>query len=133
MATGSDPLEPLLAKDPRYAREAYHFVFEALSHTQEMLGIEEAATVEERHVSGQQLMEGVRQLAQEQFGLMARTVFHSWGIHNTVDFGQIVFNLVQSELMAATDNDTIDDFADVFDIDTALHQGYRITLDDDTP
>src|SRR5947209_14919216 len=91
-------LAELMRKDPRYAYEAYEFVFQALNHTQKRLNREPPADAdpaqgtEPHHVSGPELLEGIRELALREFGLMARIVFHQWGIHRTGDFGDIVFN-----------------------------------------
>ena len=46
-----------------------------------------------------------RGLAQQEFGLMARVVFRMWGVNATADFGEIVFNLIDAELMTRTDQD----------------------------
>jgi len=83
------------------------------------------------HVTGPELLEGIRDLALQQFGLMARTVFRMWGIDRTDDFGEIVFNLVESELMSKTDEDTLQDFRDIYDLDQALVKGYRIQLEEE--
>jgi uncharacterized repeat protein (TIGR04138 family) len=127
-------LAEVVRRDPRYAYEAYEFVFAALNHTQKRLGRafqpggpEEAGP--EHHVTGKELLEGVRDLALQEFGLMARVVFHLWGIDRTDDFGEIVFNLVESNLMSKTDEDTRKDFHAVFDLDKALTEGYRIPAD----
>jgi uncharacterized repeat protein (TIGR04138 family) len=124
-------LDELVRRDPRYAYEAYEFLFAALAHTQKMLGrppFPETAADQDHHVSGPQLLEGVRDLALREFGLMARTVFHVWGIDRTGDFGEIVFNLVEANLMSKTAEDTRDDFRDVYDLDQALVHNYRIEL-----
>src|SRR5437899_677549 len=97
-------------RDPRYAYEAYEFVFEALKYTQEKLGRlpREETSGEpgpQHHVSGPELLDGVRDLALRQFGLMARVVFRMWGIDRTDDFGEIVFNLVEAKLLSKTDHD----------------------------
>jgi len=130
-------LAEVVRKDPRYAYEAYEFVFAALHHTQKLLGRQPAesgavpATAESpHHVRGPELLEGVRDLALQEFGLMARTVFHMWGIHKTDDIGEIVFNLVESSLMSKTSEDSRADFHAVFDLDQALVKDYRIQLDD---
>ena len=125
-------LEALIRQDTRYAYEAYEFVFAALSHTLAMMGKSQAEdTEEDLHVSGQQLLGGVRDLAQREFGLMARTVFRLWGIDRTSDFGEIVFNLVEAGLMNKTARDDRRDFADVYDLDEALARDYRIELPTD--
>ena len=124
-------LEALIRRDPRYAYEAYEFVSAALSHTLSMMGkaqTMEAETDDEFHVSGQQLLGGIRDLAQREFGLMARTVFRLWGIDHTADFGEIVFNLVEAGLMHKTAHDDRKDFFEVYDLDEALARDYRIEL-----
>jgi uncharacterized repeat protein (TIGR04138 family) len=131
-------LAEVVRKDPRYAYEAYEFVFEALKHTQKLLGRQpvesgaESASAPEQHqhVTGPELLQGVRDLALQEFGLMARTVFRLWGIHKTDDFGEIVFNLVESDLMKRTSDDSRADFRDVYDLDQALVKDFRIQLDD---
>jgi uncharacterized repeat protein (TIGR04138 family) len=125
-------LEEVVKRDPRFPYEAYEFIYAALSHTQQMLGRtppeEEPGGEPAHHVGGRELLEGVRDLALREFGLMARTVFRMWGINATADFGDIVFNLVQAGLMSKTDQDDPRDFVDVYDLDEALVRGYRIEL-----
>ncbi|MFO0863188.1 MAG: Minf_1886 family protein [Gemmataceae bacterium] len=125
-----DPnLASVVKRDPRFPYEAYEFLFHALQHTQRVLGRDPALAVEAKnHVSGPQLLDGIRSLALAEFGLMARTVFRLWGIRRTDDFGDMVFNLIEANLMSKTDQDNRDDFHDVFDLDEALD--YRITLDE---
>jgi uncharacterized repeat protein (TIGR04138 family) len=132
--------EPGLAavarKDPRYAYEAYEFVFHALRYTQKRLDREPPESGDRPegetryHVSGPELLAGIRELALREFGLMARTVFRQWGIQRTGDFGDIVFNLIEAELMSKTDGDSRADFHDVYDLDQALVEGFRIQLDE---
>lgn len=125
-------LAEVVNRDPRYAYEAYEFVFQALHHTVKQLGREpatEAPAEAHHHVSGPELLGGIRDLALQEFGLMARTVFRMWGVNSTDDFGAIVFNLIEAELMSKTADDTKDDFHNVFDLDQALVRDYRIALD----
>ena len=121
-------LAELVRRDPRYAYEAYEFLFQALAFTQRQLGRNppEGAVEQEHHVSGPELLAGVRDLGLQEFGLMARTVFRMWGINKTDDFGEIVFNLVEAKLMSKTDEDTRADFRDVYDLDQVLVRNYRI-------
>lgn len=110
-------LRDLVRSDARYPYEAYRFVFESLEHTVRMIG-------ERRHVSGRELLEGVRALALDQFGGLARMVLENWNIRKTDDFGEIVFNLVGAGLMGKTDTDRKEDFQDVFDFDEAFPRTY---------
>ena len=128
-------LMDVVRRDRRYAYEAYEFVFLALEHTQKMLGreLDENAdpTESRHHVSGRQLLEGIREFALQEFGLMARVVFRMWGIDKTDDFGEIVFNLIGAELMSKTSEDTRSDFRDLFDLDEVLVEGFRIVVQED--
>jgi uncharacterized repeat protein (TIGR04138 family) len=128
-------LVEVVRRDPRYAYEAYEFIYAALEHTQKQLGRAPkrdpgAETQPQHHVTGPELLEGVRDLALREFGLMARTVFRMWGINRTDDFGEIVFNLVESNLMSKTDDDQRMDFHNLYDLDEALVKGYQIRLDE---
>lgn len=134
MSREQKKLAELVERDPRYAYEAYEFVFRAITHTQKMLDRipreGETDPGPQYHVTGRELLQGIRELALLEFGRMARIVFKLWGINNTSDFGQIVFNLVAEQLMSKTDHDSLDDFRDVYDLDAALVDGFRLELDE---
>lgn len=100
-------------KDPRYDRDAYFFVREALDFTSKMLNKPREGVA--RHVSGPELLEGIRAYALQEFGPLALTVIHSWGITCTGDFGDIVFNLVETGKLGRTDEDKKEDFANGYD------------------
>lgn len=101
-------LEQILAKDKRYQRDAYLFVREALDFTQKIIVKENKGDL--RHVTGQELLDGIRQYAISQFGPMVTTVFEEWGVTKCGDFGEIVFNMVEIGLLAKTEKDTRTDF-----------------------
>jgi len=115
----NEVLETILAKDSRYPLEAYQFVREGLDYTQHKMARMSGAK-EPRHVTGRELTDGMRQYALETYGPMARLLLNDWGIHATEDFGEIVFTLVENNLLAKTENDTRDDFADGFDFGEAF-------------
>ena len=131
----------LLRQDRRYRAEAYQLVWEALNFAQKELklgkpqisepletGEEVSSNKPERHVSGQELCQAIREYALRQYGMLAKTVLNSWGIHGTGDFGEIVFNLIRIGHMRRTKDDLREDFDDVYDFDTALEQEFRITM-----
>lgn len=91
--TFEDALELILSRDARYHRDAYLFVREALEYTQKTSGQDKRGRM--RHVSGQELLAGIRDFALDQFGPMAMTVLEEWGIRQCEDFGEIVFNMVE--------------------------------------
>lgn len=139
-----DPaIAKLLQEDRRYPLEAYIFVFEALHYAQEVLHLgcerpsEPGASTErekdedagpQRHVTGQELCEAIRQFALEQYGYMAKLVLGNWGMHSTRDFGEIVFNLIRIGRMRKTPQDRREDFDDVYDFDQAFCRQFRIVL-----
>lgn len=112
----------------RYHRDAFQFVFAALRCAQRILDRLPADESEEdeAHISGRELLEGVRQLAIREFGLLANTVFRHWGIRSTADFGHIVFELIERGEMRKTDNDRLRDFFDVYDFEDVFDREYRI-------
>jgi uncharacterized repeat protein (TIGR04138 family) len=114
----------------RYHPRAYDFLFAALRRSQQQLGRtrESDAGDEHFHITGPELLEGIRGLALEQFGLMARTVFRCWSIHTTEDFGRMVFDRIERGEMSKTDSDQLSDFSDVFDFEEALDQQYQIDV-----
>jgi len=110
---GLDPVDRLAASDGRYRREAYLFVLAAVEFVVGRL-------TERRHVSGKELLDGIRELGLARFGLMTKTVFDHWGVHRTEDFGEIVFRLVGAQLLSKTDEDSMSDFEGVYDFDEAF-------------
>ena len=153
MLEPSHSLAELLQEDRRFTFEAYVFVFEALGYAQNVLDFgteylaeppaepEESAEEEpsedepskeepttEKHVTGQELCEAIRQFALQQFGYMAKTVLNNWGITQTGDFGEIVFNLIRIGQMRKTPHDCREDFDDVYEFDAAFEEDFEITL-----
>lgn len=110
--------ERLVKEDPRYPVEAYIFLREALDFTMRLTNKPENGPG--RHVSGQELLEGIRQFALREFGPITSTVFRTWGIARTEDFGEMVFNLVNRGLLGKTEKDRKEDFGGGYDFHTAF-------------
>lgn len=106
-------VEEITKKDPRYKPDAYEFVMQALWFTQNKLNRVD-------HVSGRELLGGIRELAIEQYGPMVITLLAHWGITATEDFGEIVFNMAENGLMSKTDKDTKEDFKNVYNFKEAF-------------
>jgi uncharacterized repeat protein (TIGR04138 family) len=118
-------LDRLRERNPRFHETAYLFVLSALHFVIERL-------TEPRHISGRELAEGVRDLAIDKFGPMARTVLEHWGIRATGDVGEVVFALVECGVLIKQDSDVRADFADVFDFDDAFDRNYPWSRGGDT-
>ena len=106
-------VEEIYAKDSRYKPDSYEFVLQALHFTQ-------AKLKRETHVTGGELAGGIREFAIQQYGPMAKVVLNHWGINKTQDLGNIVFNLIDKNLLSKTKEDSIGDFRDVYDFESAF-------------
>ena len=113
-----EALDSIVASDSRYHRDAYIFLRDALDFTTKQQKKAKGTNV--RHVSGPELLGGVREYALKEFGPMVPTVFDSWGIHSTEDVGNMVFNLIGAGIFGKTDQDSIEDFKDVYDFKDAF-------------
>jgi uncharacterized repeat protein (TIGR04138 family) len=124
-------LEELIADIGVYPAPAYRFVQESLAFTvQKMHGAAKKDCDEavSRHVTGSDLCQGAREYASKQWGLLAYTVLRRWNITRTMDMGRIVFALIDIGQMQRTENDTLEDFRDVFDLRKTLEADYTIPL-----
>src|SRR6267143_907106 len=117
-----ESVETLARKDTRYHRDAYFFVREALDHTQKLLG--RSGKEEIHHVTGQELLEGIRAYALQQYGPMTLTVLNEWGVRHCEDFGEIVFSMVEASILAKTDRDTHEDFKNGYDFFEAFRRPF---------
>ena len=110
-------LGQLEERNPRFHGKAYLFLLSALHRVMEKLDAP-------RHISGSELAEGVRDLALQQYGPMARAVLEHWGVHRTEDIGELVFALVEEGILVKQDEDSAEDFRDVFDFEDAFEVNY---------
>jgi len=111
----------VLTKDKRYDPESYSFVMSALTHTSKKLK-------RKGHVSGQELLDGIKDYALEQFGPMARIVFEHWGIKTTNDFGEIVFNMINAGILGKKEQDSKLDFNNRYDFKNAFDKGCKYSI-----
>ena len=109
-------------QDDRFGKGAYYFIREALDHT--LKSMENNNKGKNGHVSGNELLEGIREYALDRFGPMSLTMMNHWNIRKCRDFGEIVFNLVEHGILGRTENDTLDDFDDGFDFKSAFEDPF---------
>jgi len=115
----AEVVDQIRKESPRFDRGAYFFVKQALDHTLKSIKKESDGRVG-RHVSGQELLAGIREFALEQYGPMAFTVLDRWGVRKCEDFGEIVFNLVEYGVLGKTEQDRREDFATGYDFREAF-------------
>ena len=117
-----EQLERITTVDERYRPDAYAFVMEALSFTQKRFN-------RELHVTGEELLAGIKEFAVRKFGPFATMIFERWGVRSTEDFGYIVFNLVEHGLLSKQDEDSFDSFRNGYDLQETFRTGYRRQLE----
>ena len=123
-----EKIQSVRRRDRRFSRHSYYFVLDALDYTMSRLGREQL-TGEDRHVGGRELLAGIKEYAADQFGPMAALVFERWGIRTPSDFGEIVFNLIDAELLSRRPSDCRLDFMDGFDFREIFAAKHRESLD----
>jgi len=111
-------LKEIVKEDQRYDLEAYLFVNQALEFLLGKLG-------KKRHVSGQELLEGIREYALQEYGPLSKNVLEYWGIYSCEDFGEIVFNMVGKKLMGKTERDSKKDFRHGYNFEEAFERPFR--------
>ena len=121
-ASFEDVLNSIVNQNPAYHRDAYVFLREALDFTQKKLA--KLSKKEVGHISGKEFLEGIRECALAAYGPMALTVFEEWGIRNCQDFGQMVFLMVEKNLLKKTENDNLDDFENGYSFEAAFREPF---------
>jgi uncharacterized repeat protein (TIGR04138 family) len=114
----SDVVNEICRKDSLYDPEVYSFVREGLDHT--LKSLKRHGQNGNRHVSGQELLNGLRDYALKEYGPMSKMLLNMWGVKSCEDFGRIVFNLVSSGVLGKTDTDSQNDFKNGFNFDDAF-------------
>jgi len=112
-----EKLDLIVQQDSRYDREAYHFLRDALDYTVKQ---RKKARESSEHVTGQQLLEGIRHYAIKVYGPMVLTVFEYWGVRRCEDFGEMVYNFIREGIFGKTETDSIEDFRNGFDFREAF-------------
>lgn len=122
-----DQLRALALRDGRYRPEALTFLFESLETAVRLAG-KDAEQGNERHVTGQELVAGLTEHAREVFGPLAPEVWRAWGVQRPLDWGQIVFLLVDEGLLRRQDSDTLADFESELDFERTFVTDYKPAL-----
>jgi uncharacterized repeat protein (TIGR04138 family) len=117
----NEVVELICKEDRRYDRKAYQFIRLGLDHTvKEIRKKDSEKSQRSRHVTGPELLEGLRAYALDQYGPLTKTVLNSWGIKRCQDFGELVFNLIEYDVFSKTESDRREDFADIYTFDDAF-------------
>jgi uncharacterized repeat protein (TIGR04138 family) len=120
MPSEQEKMEQVIRKDGRYPLDAYAFLQEGMARAAKAVHGDEGPLLAPKHVTGQQICESIRDLAVERWGQLAKAVLGRWNVHTTLDFGNMVYLMIEHRLMKKTEEDRLEDFQDVFDFDEAF-------------
>jgi len=120
--TFEDAIKRITQQDSRFEADAYYFLKEALDYTAQEMSL--SSEEHSRHVSAEQLLHGFKDLALKEFGPMASTLFNEWGIKSCGDVGDIVFLLIKEGVFGKQDNDSPEDFIEVYSFQSAFIDPY---------
>jgi uncharacterized repeat protein (TIGR04138 family) len=116
-----DAVDEIRRADGRFAPEAYGFIMDSLEFTIHQVG-------ERRHVRAAELLEHLCEHAKNRYGMLAYSVLEKWGLKTTDDIGDAVFQLVEAHVLSRQEDDTRDDFLEVFDLNQRLEESYFESL-----
>lgn len=108
----------IFGRDKRFDVHAYFFLKDALDFT--LKHVADTNGGQARHVTGQELLAGFRDLALQQFGPMGYTLMKEWGVRQCRDVGDMVFLLIEEGMFGRQDSDSLEDFSEVFDFEDSL-------------
>jgi len=118
-------IQELVEKDPRYQEDAYVFVREGLDYTVHEKN--EVPKNQSHHVRGWELAEGIREYAIREYGPVTLRVLRHWGIESCEDLGEIVYNMIDAQILGKTPEDNKTDFHDVYDFEEAFRDPFLPT------
>lgn len=116
-------VQKILLEDSRYDARAYSFVREGLDYT--LKALKRTAKNTHNHVSGNELLEGLRDFTIKEFGPMGKMVLNEWGVTCCKDFGNIVFHLVEYGVLGRNENDRLEDFAEIWSFDEVFEKPFQ--------
>ena len=113
--------DQVIRKDGRYPVEAFEFLQEGMARAvKAVYGEKPPATDGNCHVTGKQVCLSIRDLALERWGFLARNVLLHWNIRASLDFGHMVYLMINAGFMHKTDEDSLEDFRGVFTFEEAF-------------
>jgi len=121
----------IVKNDPRYQPASYRFIREGLDYTLKTL--KRSSPSSQRHVTGPELLEGIKLHALKEFGPMSKLVLNDWGINTCEDFGQIVFSLVNNGVLGKSESDRLEDFKEVYTFDEAFVKPFLPSPEEGAP
>jgi uncharacterized repeat protein (TIGR04138 family) len=127
LALVDDPIRRLALDDGRFAPEAFRFLLEGLEEAIATTGRGDKQGPE-RHVTGREVLDGLLTRAGRTFGPLAARVWRSWGVREPLDWGRIVFLMVENGMLNRQESDSLEDFRAEIDFARELEDGYRLEL-----
>ena len=109
--------EKLLKKyKNNYDIEAYILAYDGLDYATKHLRKNRKSL----HVTARELTEGCRMYAINKYGFLAKQVLNHWNIKTTRDIGEIVFQLIEFDLLGKAIDDKKENFNNLYDFNKAF-------------
>ena len=123
----SEVVSLIVKEDDRYTKEGYAFLRKALDFTIDKERKRQGKVVsrKQRHVTGQELLTGVKDYALDQYGPMAFTLLTNWGINRCEDIGEMVFTLFDYGIFSKNEGDSKEDFSSIFTFQEAFVKPFQ--------
>ena len=97
----------IIEKDATYPEEAYEFVTNVIHFATKNNEKKEDAS---RHIGAKKIIKASVDYALNEYGFFAQEVLLNFNIIKAIDIGNIVFNLIEVELLRQSDDDSLEDF-----------------------
>lgn len=102
-----DEIQPVAEQYGKFHADAYVFVHQALGTTAQKAKKLGSPVL---HVGGRDVIEACIELANERFGPMSYAVLEEWGISQSKHIGEIIYHLIEIDILSKRPGDRIEDF-----------------------
>ncbi len=112
----------IIKKDATYPESAYEFMTEVVHFATQNQPKDQNLS---RHVGARKIVQNTVIYALQEYGYFAKEVLVQLNILNAKDIGNIIFNLIEVELLHQSEEDSLDDFMFDLNLLQALDQRYK--------
>ena len=105
-----------------FVRDSVHKALDNIVKAKKEIGFDNE---EPPDIKGADLCRFFRDTLITRFGPCAIDVLDTWNIKRTSDFGKIIYKLIAVEILGKSENDSIEDFDDVYDFTEEFVMPYK--------
>ena len=105
-----------------FVRDSVHKALENIAKVNREIGFDNEVPPD---IKGADLCRFFRDTLLTRFGPCAIDVLDTWNIKQTSDFGKIIYKLISVEILGKSENDSIEDFDNVYDFTEEFVMPYK--------